>query len=183
MERREFFKSAGGLALAPALSLARTHTDTDGRLTPEQYKRRVPTHLGEELKIEHSETELPSGTHITSSYQRQHPLLRIIYSEGADEQVLAQAGELIYGPDSITDACRFLQLFDRHVQFDFQMATGSGYSYYEYSIENWSAVVQEDLSVGSSSSVAIIDGERIKFGDRGEKRETVRDEVVERIFP
>ncbi|PSP57060.1 hypothetical protein BRC72_11720 [Halobacteriales archaeon QH_7_66_36] len=200
MKRRNYIKSVGGIALTPALTLTDTDggTDTDTaeefdrvaisqtRISPEEFKRRTPRIIGHNLglEVEFDESDFTQGKHIQAFYQKTHPVLRIKYFEASDgEQIWVNAGGIIYEPYSMVNAAEFIQFFHEQVDFEQVWMTRSSYNYQQYTIGDWSAVTQDDLSRDGESTVAVIDGERIDFDSRGERQKRVRDEIVKRIFP
>jgi hypothetical protein len=198
MKRRNYVKSVGGLALTPALTLTDTSTRTDTgeefdripisetRISPEEFKRRTPRIIGHNLslEVEVEEKEFESGKFIQAFYQKTHPILRITYLQERDgEQIWVNAGDIIYYPSSMTNAAEFIQAFKEQVDFSMVWKTENLYQYRQFTIGDWSAVTQDDLSLDGESTVAIIDGERIDFDSREERHQTVRDEIMERILP
>ncbi|WP_134672090.1 hypothetical protein [Halorussus marinus] len=193
MKRRNYLQSLGGIALLPALSLTGETGDEpehlslepleDIRLTPDEYKRWLPSRIGGEnglLEVSHNEFELGVGKLIRSYYSHD-PTLRVTYTEKADNQVRAKAGGLFFRPDYLNHAAEFLNLFDKRV--DYKSSKTERFHYHTYTIDGWRATVRDELGPTEEHSFAIIDYDGTSFPDRETKRQHITNEVTERLFP
>jgi hypothetical protein len=193
MNRRQYIQSVGGIALLPALSLTGETGDEpehlnlepleDIRLTPDEYKRWLPSRIGGEnglLEVSHNEFNLGLGKLIRSYYSH-NPTLRVTYIEQARNQIRARAGGRTLYPDYLNHAAEFLCLFDKRV--DYQRKKTDRFVFHTYDIDGWRATVRDELGPTEEHPFAIINNDGISFRSREEKRQHITNEVTERLFP
>jgi hypothetical protein len=174
MKRRDYIKSAGGGVLLTPL-LNREHSS---KLTPEQFKQRIPKTLGEHTVDIHEVSSPTVSTLIMGVYSAK-PHLEIGFAEESDNQIWTHIYNLSKRHDTVRAAYNFLHKIKSNVEWESNF--GDNYLHCTYKVNGHIINTKRDLTIEKEKPVIFSEGQMVTFSEPKKFNERLIEQVTTHI--